>query len=73
MTIYKDLAETLRQQIRDGEHPDGRLPIQPDLAAEFGVGLATVHRALAVLKADGTIYTTHAGTFAGPRSEGNRT
>lgn len=66
--VFLRLADHYRRQIQSGElAPGARLPTQAELAAEHGVALATVHRFMRVLKLEGTIHTTHDGTFAGPR------
>lgn len=67
MALYLDLAERLMQAAADG--PTDRLPIQDEIAQTHGVSLATVHRAIASLKATGRVYTTHAGTYIGPRPQ----
>lgn len=48
------IAAELRRRIRDGEYGD-RLPVSAELAAEFGVNIKTIHKALAHLTAEGLI------------------
>jgi hypothetical protein len=73
MSLYGELADRFRRQINSGELAPGyRFPVQPDLAEELGVSLGTVHRLMRVLKLEGVIYTTHDGTYVGPRPPGPR-
>lgn len=66
--VYVELADQYRRRIQSGElAPGTRLPTQSEMAAEHGVALATVHRFMRVLKLEGSIHTTHDGTYAGPR------
>ena len=60
-TLVRDVAEELRQRILRGDvHPGEYLPPRKDLAAEFGVGMSTVHEALQALTAVGLI-ASHPG------------
>lgn len=62
---YHQIAEALRQRIRDGVlAPGERLPNQRRLAQEFGVTLMTLRQALEGLERDGLIVRRHGlGTF----------
>ncbi|WP_409360254.1 GntR family transcriptional regulator [Actinomadura formosensis] len=65
-------ASTIRDRITRGEYlPDNRLPSQLELAAEFHVANRTVALAMAVLRAEGYVWTqaTRAPTSA-PRNTG---
>jgi GntR family transcriptional regulator len=56
--LYKRLAETLEDRIRNGTYPVGTLlPSQNDLVREFDVSRPTVIEALRVLKLQGLIET----------------
>ncbi|GAA0804893.1 GntR family transcriptional regulator [Spirilliplanes yamanashiensis] len=53
---FRVLAEVLRRQVADGQWPvGGRLPTEPRLAAEHGVGVNTVRRAVGLLVAEGVV------------------
>lgn len=70
MAAYAEIADRYRQAIKKGELVRGdRFPIQPEIAEEHGVSIATVHRIMGVLKQEGLVYTTHSGTYVGPRPE----
>ena len=62
---YHRIAESLREQIRDGEWaPGASLPNQRKLAATFGVTLMTLRQALEVLEREHLIVRRHGlGTF----------
>lgn len=62
---YGALAAALRQRVVDGEWPPGTaLPAETRLAAEHGVALGTLRRALQLLADDGLIERQHGkGTF----------
>lgn len=50
------VADRLRHWIADGNLPVGsRLPTEPELAAQYGVGLNTIRRAVAMLVTDGIV------------------
>lgn len=68
---YRAIADDLRQRIRGGAFPDGRLPAEATLVVEYGVARDTVRRAVAVLAAEGAVRSTHGrGHFiCGPGSE----
>ncbi len=58
LPVYVQVAAVLRAQIADGTlAPDQELRSEPDLAHEFGVGKATVRKALSVLRGEGLIVT----------------
>lgn len=68
MAVYRDLADHYRKKIKSGELADGdQLPTEADLSIEHNVSESTVHRFLKLLKTEELIYTTHRGTFVGPR------
>lgn len=55
-TLVADITQELRQMILTGKVQSGEfLPSRKDLAAQFGVGLSTVHEAIQVLTAVGMI------------------
>lgn len=55
---YRQVAGALRDRIATGQLTEGALlPAEGDLAAEFGVGLGTIRKALAVLRAEGLVAT----------------
>lgn len=73
MTLAFDLAAQYRKKIDSGElTPGERLPIETELADLHGVSIATVSRFVKLLKSEGLLYTTHAGTFVGPRPRDDR-
>lgn len=56
--VYEQLAAILRAQIASGELQPGRaLPSGKQLVQTYGVARGTVDKALAVLKAEGLVYT----------------
>jgi GntR family transcriptional repressor for pyruvate dehydrogenase complex len=60
-TLVRDVAKALRQRILRGKvRPGEYLPSRKDLAAEFGVGMSTVHEALQALSAVGLV-ASHPG------------
>ncbi|GLZ05005.1 hypothetical protein Acsp03_24710 [Actinomadura sp. NBRC 104412] len=64
--LYEQLAAIIRQRIQDGTYAR-RLPSGPALAAEFGLALPTVQRALGLLKDEGLIVAVKGrGTFVKP-------
>ncbi|MGV9295281.1 GntR family transcriptional regulator [Amycolatopsis sp. NPDC003676] len=53
---YRDLAAILRDAIRRGDYaPDSTLPKQEELAAEYGVNVNTVRKAVGLLEAEGLV------------------
>jgi GntR family transcriptional regulator len=64
MAKYERIAADLRGKIGAGEYPDGKLPAETELTAEYRVSLTTVRQALGVLRGDGLIESRHGtGTF----------
>ncbi|MGV9600787.1 GntR family transcriptional regulator [Streptosporangium sandarakinum] len=62
---YVALADHIALRIRGGDlNPGARLPGERDLAAEYGVAVGTVRRAVAELRDRGLVVTLPAkGTF----------
>jgi hypothetical protein len=59
----QEIADTLRERIRDGELKAGdRLPTQAELADEFGVERGTVRQALRALQDDGLLSNVSKGS-----------
>jgi DNA-binding FadR family transcriptional regulator len=59
LPAYQALADALRARILSGElEPGHRLPIEPELSAEYGVSRSTVREALRVLASQNLISTT---------------
>ncbi|RSD23578.1 GntR family transcriptional regulator [Amycolatopsis eburnea] len=55
-TGYRELAGILREAIQRGDYaPETTLPKQAELAAEFGVNVNTVWKAIGVLEAEGLV------------------
>lgn len=63
--LYRQIYETLRNQIQDGTYPPGgRFPHQHALSRQFGVSLMTLRQALDLLEREGLIRRRHGiGTF----------
>jgi GntR family transcriptional repressor for pyruvate dehydrogenase complex len=60
-TLVHGVAEQLRQMIRRGDvEPGAYLPSRRELAAQFGVGVSTVHEAIQALAALGLV-ASHPG------------
>lgn len=56
--VYVAIADVLARRIEDGTYPpDGRLPAELDLAAEFGASRESVRRAMDQLRKRGWIET----------------
>ncbi|MEU1879604.1 winged helix-turn-helix domain-containing protein [Streptosporangium sp. NPDC020072] len=56
--LYRQVAGDLRQRITSGAlSPGQRLPAEPDLAHEYGVGIDALRDALAVLRSEGLVRT----------------
>lgn len=54
--LYVQLAALLRRQIDSGKYPrGGTIPSEDALAAEHGVSVHTIRRAMAVLRAEGLV------------------
>ena len=65
MTLWRHIAETLRQEIGGPDYPPGaRLPTEAELSARFAVNRHTVRRALEELSRGGLIRVEQGrGTF----------
>jgi DNA-binding GntR family transcriptional regulator len=65
------LADELAQRIEDGTYPpEGRLPAELDLVAEFGASRESVRRAVAELRRRGLVETVKGkGSFILPPEE----
>jgi GntR family transcriptional regulator len=63
-TVYTDIADHYRRRILEGQLTQGeRLPSAKAVAAQFGIGTATVLKAFGHLQVEGLIRTTPRGTF----------
>jgi DNA-binding transcriptional MocR family regulator len=61
--VYKQLADLVRTQIKNGEFgPGQRLPAQKDYMQEHGLARDTVERAMAVLRNEGLIVVRRGGS-----------
>nr|MDT0522130.1 GntR family transcriptional regulator [Streptomyces sp. DSM 41633] len=61
---YMQIADNLRATVLDGTRPEGsKLPSNRELAATYGVAIATVQRALEQLSVEGIIRTSQRGTY----------
>lgn len=68
ITRWRQIAESLGDEITGAHYPDGRLPTEPDLAARFGVNRHTIRRAVAALAEQGLVRVEHGrGTFIANR------
>lgn len=69
--VYMQIADELARRIEDGTYPpDGRLPAELDLAAEFGASRESVRRAVQELRGRGLVETVKGkGTFVLPPGE----
>ncbi len=66
---YRQVAAVLRARIERGEITS-RLPGERPLAAEFGVAVATIRKAISLLRDEGIVRTEPAwGTFVIPPEE----
>lgn len=65
MPKYKEVAEQIRERIKNNTYPvDEKLPDQNTLAEEFHTSRVTIKRALDLLTTDGLIYTVQgSGTY----------
>ncbi|GII96872.1 GntR family transcriptional regulator [Sinosporangium siamense] len=70
MPPYQQIARQIREDIQAGRlAPGHRIPSETELRNQYGVCRMTARRAIAVLRAEGAIYTVQAeGSFVGPRS-----
>lgn len=68
VAIYKDIVQHYRQLVDSGElKPGDRLPTNEELTELHETSWGPVSKAMKLLKQDGVVYTTHAGTFVGKR------
>lgn len=69
--VYMQIADELARRIADGTYPpDGRLPAELDLAAEFGASRESVRRAVQELRRRGLVETVKGkGSFVLPENE----
>lgn len=69
--VYVAIADVLAARIKDGTYPpDGRLPAELDLVAEFGSSRESVRRAVDELRKRGLVETVKGkGTFVLPAEE----
>ena len=64
---YMQVADDVERRISDGEITV-KLPVERELAEEYGVAYTTVRRAMEVLRGRGVIITRQGrGTFVNPR------
>ena len=58
MPKYEEIAGIIRNRISNGTYPvDTKLPIQSDLAEEFGVSRMTVKKAIEILTIEGLVFS----------------
>lgn len=72
LPLYRQLADRLTTQIREGVYPvGGRIPSEPQLAADYGIGRPTIRQALDLLVRKGLLKRRRgSGTFVcAPRRE----
>jgi GntR family phosphonate transport system transcriptional regulator len=55
VSVWRQIAETLAAEIRDGRFPDGRLPSESELAARFSVNRHTLRQAVQSLQDQGLL------------------
>jgi GntR family transcriptional regulator len=69
--VYRAIAETLDERIRDGTYPpEMPLPAEPRLAEEFGAARETVRQAIRLLIGRGLVEIVRGkGTFVRPPGE----
>ncbi|GGU29045.1 GntR family transcriptional regulator [Lentzea flava] len=69
ITGYRELAAVLRDAIQRGDYPPGTtLPKQDEIAAEHGININTVRKAVSVLEAEGLVDSVRRrGTVVRPR------
>ncbi len=64
VTRWRQIAESLSQDIREARFADGRLPTEPDLAARYQVNRHTIRRAIGALAEQGLVRVEQGrGTF----------
>jgi GntR family transcriptional regulator len=65
--LATSLARILRQRLRADYADGGRLPSEPEMAAEFGVSRGTVRQALTILEREGAVFRRQgSGTYVNP-------
>lgn len=69
--VFMQIADVLAERIEDGTYPpDGRLPAEPELVAEFGAARESVRRAIRELRERGLIETVAGkGSYVLPENE----
>lgn len=69
--VYVQIADELSKRIEDGTYPpEGRLPAELDLVAEFGASRESVRRAMDELRKRGLIETVKGkGSYVLPEDE----
>lgn len=69
--VYVQIADVLAERIENGTYPpDGRLPAELELVAEFGSSRESVRRAVDELRKRGLVETVKGkGSFVIPASE----
>jgi GntR family transcriptional regulator len=55
LSLPERAAKDIRDAVRSGAYPDGRLPAEPMLAQQLGVSKATVRHAVSVLEQEGLL------------------
>jgi GntR family phosphonate transport system transcriptional regulator len=64
ITRWRQIAESLSQDVTEARFADGRLPTEPELAARFGVNRHTIRRAIGMLADQGLVRVEQGrGTF----------
>jgi GntR family transcriptional regulator len=64
LSLPERAARDIREAVRSGAYPDGRLPAEPMLAQQLGVSKATVRHAVSILEQEGLLSRRQgAGTF----------
>jgi GntR family transcriptional regulator len=64
MSLPERAAQDIRDAVKSGAYPDGRLPAEPVLAQQLGVSKATVRHAVSILEQEGLLSRRQgAGTF----------
>lgn len=69
--VYVQIADVITARIEEGTYPpEGRLPAELELTAEFGAARVTIRQAIGELRRRGLVETTHGkGTFVVPPEE----
>jgi len=64
LSLPERAAKDIRDAVRSGAYPDGRLPAEPMLAQQLGVSKASVRHAVSILEQEGLLSRRQgAGTF----------